>query len=208
MQKCADPWLCTGANLQDWVHAVFEMTEGANRVEQFFHVGTITSPHGVRGDVKVFPTTDDPERFLDLDKVILRKNGREAGQEIREISNVRFIKNMVILHLEGVPDRNAAELYRQWELYVPREDAVPLSEDEYYIADLVGMKVYREEGFLGTLREVMQTGANDVYVVDSPEWGEVLIPAIKACIMKVDPAEGRMDVHLLPGLIDERKEKK
>ena len=177
-------------------------------MEQFFHIGTITSPHGVRGDMKVYPTTDDPERFLVLEKVIVRKNGREAGQEIRGVSGVRFLKNMVILHLEGISDRNAAELYRQRELYVPREDAVPLDEDEYYVADLIGMDVYREEGRLGRLREVMQTGANDVYVVDSPEFGEVLIPAIKACIMKVDPAEGRMNVHLLPGLIDERKEKK
>ena len=146
--------------------------------------------------------------YLDLEKVIVRKNGTEAGQEVHEVSNVRFIKNMVILHLDGVADRNAAELYRRRELYVPREDAVPLDEDEYYVADLIGMDVYREEGLLGKLREVMQTGANDVYVVDSPEFGEVLIPAIKACIMKVDPAEGRMDVHLLPGLIDERKEKR
>ena len=177
-------------------------------MEQFFHVGTITSPHGVRGDVKVYPTTDDPERFLDLDTVLLRKDGRETGQESRGVSNVRFLNNMVNLHLEGVSDRNTAELYRRWELYVPREKAVPLMEDEYYIADLVGMSVYREEGFLGTLREVMQTGANDVYVIDSPEFGEVLIPAIKACIIKVDPAEGRMDVHMLPGLIDEREKNK
>ena len=177
-------------------------------MERFFHIGTITSPHGVRGDVKVYPTTDDPERFLDLDRVILRKNGSETNREIRQISHVRFMKNMVILHLEGIQDRNTAELYRQWELFVSRENAVPLQENEYYIADLVGMKVYQEEEFLGTLREVMQTGANDVYAVESPKWGEVLIPAIKACIMKVDPAEGRMDVHLLPGLIDERKEKK
>ena len=175
-------------------------------MEQFFHIGTITSPHGVRGDVKVFPTTDDPERFLDLEKVILRKRGREAGQEIHEISQVRFLKNLVVLHLDGIGDRNAAEGYRQWELYVPREEAVPLEEDEYYIADLVGMEVYREEGRLGVLREVMQTGANDVYVVDSPEFGEILIPAIKTCIRKADPAGGRMDVRLLPGLIDERKE--
>ena len=178
-------------------------------MEQFFHVGTITSPHGVKGDVKVYPTTDDPERFLDLEKVIIGKKGQEAAsREVRAVSHVRFLKNMVILHLEGIPDRNAAETYRQWELYVPREDAVPLEENEYYIADLIGMCVYSEEGLLGTLREVMQTGANDVYVVDSPVHGEVLIPAIKACIIKVDPADGRMDVHLLPGLIDERKEKR
>ena len=175
-------------------------------MEQYFHIGTITSPHGVRGDVKVFPTTDDPERFLALREVIIRKNGTAEGQEIRGIRNVRFLKNMVILHLEGIADRNEAELYRQRELYVSRENAVPLEENEYYIADLIGMKVYQHEELLGTLREVMQTGANDVYAVESPAYGEVLIPAIKACIIKVDLSGGRMDVELVPGLIDERKE--
>ena len=171
-----------------------------DRVEQFFRVGCITSPHGVHGEVKVYPTTDDPDRFLDLEKVILRKNGKE---EIRKISRVRFQKNMIILSLEGITDRNTAELYRQWELYVSREDAIPLEENEYFVADLIGMKVYQEgDNYLGVLRDVLQTGANDVYAVETESYGEVLIPAIKACIIKVDPAAGRMDVHLLPGLID------
>ena len=172
-------------------------------MEQFFHVGTVTSPHGVRGDVKIYPTTEDPARFLDLDEVILRRNGKE---EIRGISHVRFLKNLVVLHLEGIDDRNAAEPYRGWELYVTRENAIPLEEGEYYVADLIGMDVYTEKDKLGILTDVMQTGANDVYVVDSPRYGEVLIPAIKACIINVDPEGGRMDVHLLPGLVGERKD--
>ncbi len=176
-------------------------------MEKFFHVGTITSPHGVRGEVKVYPTTDDPERFLDLETVILRKSEQEAGRTYG-ILKVHFLKNMVLLLLEGIEDRNTAELLRGYELYVSREDAVPLHENEYYIADLIGMEVYTEKERLGILQDVMQTGANDVYVVLSERYGEVLIPAIKACIMKVDVAQGRMDVHLLPGLIDEREEKK
>ena len=176
-------------------------------MEQFFHVGTITSPHGVRGEVKVYPTTDDPERFLDLKTVILRKRENEPGK-VYGIARVHFLKNMVLLQLEGIDDRNTAELFRGYELYVPREDALPLHEDEYYIADLIGMDVYTETEKLGVLKDVMQTGANDVYVVRSGRYGEVLIPAIKACIMKVDVACGRMDVHLLPGLINEREEEK
>ncbi|MCF0146470.1 MAG: 16S rRNA processing protein RimM, partial [Eubacterium sp.] len=86
-----------------------------------------------------------------------------------------------------------------------REDAVPLGENEWFIADLIGMDVYTEDGLLGKLTDVMQTGANDVYCVQSPVHGEVLIPAIKQCIMNVNVEGGRMDVHLLPGLIQERK---
>ena len=167
-------------------------------LEQFFHVGTVTSPHGVRGDVKVYPTTEEPDRFLDLKDVILRRNGKE---EIREISHVRFLKRLVVLHLNGIEDRTAAELYRNWELFVSRENAIPLEEGEYYVADLIGLKVYTEKEQLGILKDVLQTGANDVYVVETSRYGEVLIPAIKECILHVDPAEGRMDVHLLPGLI-------
>ena len=173
-------------------------------MEQFFHVGTITSPHGVRGDVKVYPTTDEKERFLDLKSVILRKDAQDEG-ETKKIFHVRFLKNMVILQIEGTPDRNAAELLRGMELYVPREEAIPLSENEYYVADLIGMEVSTEEGVLGILEEVIQTGANDVYQVRSPRYGEVLIPAIRECIRNVDIENGRMQVHLLPGLSDEGK---
>ena len=174
-------------------------------MEAYFHIGTVTSPHGIRGEVKVYPTTDDPARFLDLNQVILRV---ETGDEVRAVEGVRFTKGMVLLKLEGIPDRTAAEGYRGCELYVPRADAVPLGKDEYYIADLIGMRVHTAEGELGRIREVLQTGANDVYVVDSPLHGEVLIPAIKACIIKVDIEGGRMDVELLPGLIDEKRSKK
>ena len=127
-------------------------------MEQFFHVGTITSPHGVRGDLKVYPTTDDPERFLDLEKVILRKKAGGSGEETRKVSNVRFLKNMVILHLEGIPDRNTAELYRQCELYVPREEAVPLDEDEYYALISGSQKscpYYRKDDEYGIVRKQM-----------------------------------------------------
>ena len=173
-------------------------------MEQFFHIGTITSPHGIRGEVRVFPTTDDPARFLDLKSVILKRNESESG-EVKKIQGVRFQKNMVLLLLEGINDRNAAETLRKIELYVAREDAVPLGENEWFIADLIGMDVYTEDGLLGKLTDVMQTGANDVYCVQSPVHGEVLIPAIKQCIMNVNVEGGRMDVHLLPGLIQERK---
>ena len=171
-------------------------------MEDFLKVGVITAPHGVHGEVRVFPTTDDPDRFRSLQEIILQ---RGTVQETHEVHSVKFSKNMVILKLSGIDSMNDAERYRSWDLMIPREQGVPLGEDEYYIADLIGMDVVTAGGEdLGVIRDVMQTGANDVYVVDSEEYGEILIPAIKACIIQVDIRENRMTVELLPGLLPER----
>ena len=171
-------------------------------MEDFLKVGAVTAPHGVRGEMRVYPTTDDPDRFRSLEEVILQKDGR---REPRKILSVKFSKNMVILKLAGIDSMNEAEKYRNWDLMVPREKAVPLGENEYYIGDLIGMEVSTEEGkLLGHIEDVMQTGANDVYVVTSEEYGEILIPAIRACIRKVDVEGNSMTVELLPGLLPER----
>lgn len=167
-------------------------------MEQFLQVGVISSTHGVRGEVKVFPTTDDPERFLELKNVIL-----DAGKEqiSLEIQNVKFFKQFVILKFKGIDNINDIERYKSRPLLVSREDAVDLDEDEYYIADLIGMKVVTDEGEEGTLKDVIETGANEVYVVEFDALGEVLIPAIHDCILDVDIEAMQMQVHLLPGLI-------
>lgn len=168
-------------------------------MEQFLRVGVISSTHGVRGEVKVFPTTDDPNRFLDLERVIM-ETGKE--QKLLEIQGVKFFKQFVILKFKGIDNINDIERYKGCELYVSREDAVPLEEDEYYIADLIGMKVVLEDGKeFGTLKDVMETGANDVYVIDSKEHGEVLIPAIMDCVLDIDVEEQLMTIHLMKGLI-------
>ena len=120
-----------------------------------------------------------------------------------EIAGVKFFKNMVILKFKGIDDINDVEKYRKKSLYVTRENAVKLKKDEYFIADLIGMKVSTDEGEeLGTLSDVMQTGANDVYVISMTDGEEVLIPAIRDCIRDVDVEQGQMCVHLLPGLLD------
>lgn len=169
-------------------------------MEQLLQVGAITSTHGVRGEVKVFPTTDDPARFKKLKKVILN-DGRQQLE--MEIASVKFFKNMVILKFKGIDDINDVEKYRKATLWVTREDAVPLEEDEYYIADLIGMNVVSDEGEqLGRITDVLQTGANDVYVISKPDTPDLLVPAIKDCIKTVDLEEGRMVIHLLPGLRD------
>lgn len=163
-------------------------------------IGVLTSPHGVRGEMKVYPTTDDPERFRCLDKVTVLKNG--LGREMK-IEGVRFFKKMVILKLSGISDRNTAEEYRSCDLLIPREDAVELEEGRYFVGDLIGMKVSTEddENF-GQLYDIMETGANDVYVIKTAKYGDILLPAIRECVLDVDVEKGRMKIHLLPGLID------
>ena len=149
-------------------------------MEDLLKVGVITTTHGVRGEVKVYPTTD-ADRFMDLEYVLL-----DTGREKRklEIENVKYFKNLVILKFRGIDNINDIEMYKQRELWVPREEAQELDEDEYYIADLIGMEVVLEDGSrFGTLKDVMETGANDVYVVEDTKGAEVLLPAIKECIL-------------------------
>lgn len=170
-------------------------------MEDLFQVGIITSTHGVRGEVKVFPTTDDVRRFKRLKEVIL-----DTGKEKKalEIEGVKFFKQMVILKLKGIDTLNEVEAYRQKSLYVTRANAVRLSRDEYFIADLLGLAVYDDEDKeLGTLEDVMTTGANDVYVIKMLDGRELLLPAIKQCILNVDVNAGRMQVHVLEGLLEE-----
>lgn len=167
-------------------------------MEQRFQVGVITSTHGVRGEVKVFPTTDDAARFKKLKQVIL-DTGKEDIE--LEITGVKFFKNMVILKFKGIDDMDTANKYRQKSLYVTRENAVKLRKNEYFIADLIGLRVTSDEGEdLGVIEDVLQTGANDVYIVKSESGEEILFPAIKECIKEVDIEEGTMLVHVLPGL--------
>ena len=128
----------------------------------------------------------------------------DTGRErIRlEIAGVKFFKQFAILKFRGIDNINEIERYRGCSLWVEREDAVPLEEDEYYIGDLIGMEVFTEDGNkFGVLKDVMETGANDVYIVDTPEHGEILVPAIHDCILDVDIEEKKMKIHLLPGLI-------
>ena len=158
----------------------------------------ITSPHGVHGEVNVFPTTDDPKRFNKLKKVYIyyRKEQLEL-----EIESVKFFKNMVILKFIGKDDRNEIEKYRQCDLLIDREDAVELGEDEYFICDLIGLDIVDESGRkIGVLKDVMTSAANDVYVVEKPDGKELLIPAIRDCILETSLEKKEIRVHLLPGL--------
>lgn len=169
-------------------------------MEDKLQVGVISSTHGVRGEVKVFPTTDDVKRFKRLKEVIL-----DTGKEelVLEVEGVKFFKQFAILKFKGFDNINDIEKYKGKSLFVTRANAVRLRRDEYFIADLQGLAVVNEqEEQIGTLRDVMETGANDVYIIDMTDGREVLIPAIKECILKVDVEGGTIQVHMMDGLLD------
>ena len=168
-------------------------------MEQFLQVGVISSTHGVRGEVKVFPTTDDAQRFKKLKKVIL-DTGREHMP--LEVEGVKFFKQFAILKFKGIDNINDIEKYKGRSLLVDRDNAVKLKKDEYFIADMIGLSVFTDDGEeFGVMKDVLETGANDVYIIESPKHGEVLVPAIKQCILDVDIENSKMVIHLMEGLV-------
>lgn len=169
-------------------------------MEERLQVGVIASTHGVRGEVKVFPTTDDVRRFKKLKEVIL-----DTGKENRilEIEQVKFFKQFAILKFKGIDTLDEVEKYRKKSLYVTRENAVRLNKDEYFIADLIGLKVLDEAGeALGELEDVIETGANDVYQIKMNDGRQLLLPAVRQCVLEVDVEAGFMKIHILEGLLD------
>jgi 16S rRNA processing protein RimM len=164
-------------------------------------VGVISNTHGVRGEVKVFPTTDDPNRYKKLKKVILQT--RKEQLEL-EIQSVKFFKQFVIVKFKGIDNINDIEQYKGMELFVTRENAVKLEPNENFICDLVGCNVIEDENdtVIGVVEDVMITGANDVYVVKNAEGKEILLPVTKECVLDVDIDKKEIKVHLLPGLLD------
>ncbi len=168
-------------------------------IDELLMVGVVTTTHGVRGEVKVFPTTDDADRFKKLKKVILFN---EKEYKPLKIQSVKRFKQFVILKLEGCDTMDDALLLKNAQLFVTREDAVKCEEDEYFIADLIGMRVTDEEGKdLGTVDDVITTGANDVYEIKQDNGNSFLIPAIKECVLSVNVKEKKMTIHLMDGLL-------
>lgn len=169
-------------------------------MDNYLRVGVISTTHGIRGEVKVFSTTDDNSRFKTLKKVTL-----DTGNEYLEleIENVKFFKQLVILKFKGFDSINEIEKYKGKNLLVTRDNAVKLKEDEYFIVDLIGCTVITDEDIeLGTLTEVLSTGANDVYVITTPQKKEILIPYTKECVLDINLETKQIKVHVLPGLLD------
>ncbi|MCF0131419.1 MAG: ribosome maturation factor RimM [Pseudobutyrivibrio sp.] len=172
-------------------------------MQDLYQVGAITQTHGIKGEVKVFPMTDDISRFKNM-KEILLDAGRE-GYISLEVESARPQKNLVILKFKGINNINEIEKYKGKGLYVSKENRVELKKDEYFIADMIGLKVYLDtddKSVFGTLTDVLQTGANDVYVIKLLDDREVLVPAIKDCVLSVDVDNGRITIHLLEGLLE------
>lgn len=169
--------------------------------KDMLRVGVYANTHGIAGEIKVFPTTDDVTRFKKLKKIYL-----DTGKEMLEweIANVKFFKNMVILKFKGINNINDIEKYKGKDLYITREQAVPLEEDEYFLCDVIDALVVTEDGAeLGTVEQVLQTGANDVYVVKGKNKKEILLPVIKDCIIDIDFENKVVKARLIPGLIEE-----
>lgn len=171
----------------------------------YYTVGVITKPHGLRGEVRVYPRTDFPEtRFRPGSVLSIRQAGGTPIAQV-EVRSGRPHQNIWIVGFKGLTTVHDIEHWRQMELCISDEELVPLPEGSYYIHELVGMHVYLDDGtYAGELREVLTPGANDVYVVRGPiSESDILLPAIPSCILRVDVTSKRMTVHLLPGLLED-----
>ena len=169
-------------------------------MEDLYQVGAITQTHGIKGEVKVFPMTDDISRFKNMKDLIL-DTGKE--QIKLDVVSARAQKNLVILKFKGYDDINQVEKYKGCGLFVTKDNRVKCDKDEYFIADLIDVIVVdEEERQLGKITDVITTGANDVYVVKDDNGKEILFPAIKECILNVDLINNVMKVHVMDGLLD------
>ena len=161
----------------------------------YIDFGKITSTHGIKGEIKIYPYTDDVDNILNLKKLYINK-------EEYKINSIKFHKNMFIAKLNGINTIEQAEKFRN--VLVQREisDEEVLEEDTYYVKDLIGLDVFLEdETLFGKVKDVFQTGANDVYVIETPDNKEVLIPAINSVVKSVCIAENKMVIELMEGLV-------
>lgn len=167
--------------------------------QQYFEIGQIVNHFGIKGMVKVNPFTDDISQFEEMKTILVDKKGNLQEMQIEE---VKYSKNQVLLKLKGIETVEEAEKYRNCYLKLPREKARKLPKNTYFIADLIGLEVYTEEGnLLGKVDDIYNTGASDIYVVKDELGKQILLPAIKEVIKQVDLEQEKIVVHLLDGLV-------
>ncbi len=170
-------------------------------MQEYLQVGKIINTHGVRGEVKVIPLTDDPQRFRQLKWVY---TGDDNSKEIFNIESIKFFKNTVIVKFNNISGMDEAEKLKGLYMYVDRQNAVKLPKDAYFICDLIGMEVFDENrGKLGILKDIIQTGSNDVYIVRSENNGEILVPALKSVVKEISIEDKRVVVSLPEGLVED-----
>lgn len=171
-------------------------------MDDFLYIGKVATTHGLQGCLKVYPTTYDPKRYEQLSNVYIEDV--KGLTVLYTIKSVQYFKQFVLLTLKEIQDIDAAMLLKQGIVKIPRELALPLDEDEYYISDLIGLEVYDEQNQkLGLLTDILFTGSNEVYVVDNGSKNGLLLPAIKDCIKKIDVPAKKVIVHVMEGLIEE-----
>lgn len=167
--------------------------------QQYFEIGQIVNTFGIKGMVKVNPFTDDISQFEEMETILVDKKGSLMEMQIEE---VKYSKNQVLLKLKGIETVNDAEKYRNCYLKLPREKARKLPKNTYFIADLIGLEVYTEEGkLLGKVDDIYNTGASDIYVIKDELGKQILLPAIKDVIKQIDLEQEKIVVHLLDGLV-------
>lgn len=165
-----------------------------------FQVGVVASTHGLHGEVNVFPTTEDPNRFKKLKKVMLHT---QRGENLElDVQSAKFFKKFVIVKFKQFNTIEEVEKFRGCELTIDRKDALKLAPGEFYVADMIGLDIVDEEGNkLGVLTDVLQTGANDVYEMTRDGDDKVYIPAIKDCVKEINMKEKRIVIHVMEGLL-------
>lgn len=168
-------------------------------MKDYFEIGKIIGTHGIKGTLRIFPTTDDVKRFSLLRELLVLQGEK---QSVYHVEKINYHKQYVLIKTEEINTIEEAEKLKNALIIIPEELALPLEENEYYTRDLYGLEVYTLEGeYLGILENVYVTGANDVYgIKKSDEKKELLLPAIKQCIKKVDLKEKKMTVTILEGL--------
>lgn len=165
-------------------------------------VGKIVSAVGIKGEVKVYPYTDYPERLEELDEVYAGEGG-----EVLYIDKVRYHKNMAIIKFKGTDDRNAAELLRDTFLYIDKKDLRVLDEDEYFIFDLIGLKAVDDhDNYIGKVTDVIQNTAQDIYEITAENGNTILVPAVYEFITDIDINNGIMRIKPIEGLLGEQEE--
>lgn len=168
-------------------------------MQEYFEVGQIVNTFGIKGVLKVQPFTDEKERFEELKSVYICKKNEMKEVEIEE---VKYHKQMVLLKIKGIDDMTEAEKYKGLFLKIHRKDAKKLPKDTYFIADIIGLQVYTDEGeLLGKVDDIYSTGANDIYVVKDELGKQILLPSIPEVLKEIDLENEKVIVHLIKGLI-------
>ena len=167
-------------------------------MQEYFEVGQIVNTFGIKGQLKVKPFTDDMERFEELKTVYICKKNEMKRVEIED---VKYNKQCILLKVKGIEDLTEAEKYKGLFLKIDRKDAKKLPKDTYFIADILGLEVYTDEGeLLGKVDDIFPTGANDVYVVKNELGKQILLPSIPEVLKEIDLEKGKVIVHLIEGL--------